>query len=344
MRRRDLNRKLEGANPVKLDRVESTQLREAEEEMLAAILDEEPLPRQSVPSPARSRRTAWSIAVATGLIAAVTSIVWLGGGLTGQSSTAYGSELIRFAKNSPLILLAEWQVGDVIEHTAQEGEMRFFLPTGGTAQLSWRAGSFQRWASARARDAAGETTAHVLDSTARVFRYPCCRPGRLDFTALWRENGRVLEFRSIAPTPAAFRERLADLESVDVETWLAALPRRVVQAVDRPVTVEAMLRGIPLPPGFEAEEVKGGGLMTDRSTVALQILGTVACAWRARWLQARGEGDRAGARAAVEALGSLREWPIVRDGSSPRVMTEVVEEAAKAMPSGRWMLQCRTYR
>jgi hypothetical protein len=339
-----LDRRLKAANPVDLDRVDGAPLREAEEEMLAAILAEQPERGEAAPAARRSHRRVWSVAVAVGVSALVASIAWLGGGPHGQSSSAYGSELVRFAKNSPLVLLPNWEVGDVVEQTAQEGEMRFFQPGGAMGELYWRAGSFQKWTKDRARDSVEETTAPVLDSTARVYRYPCCGPGRTDFTALWRENGRVLEFRSLAPDLAAFRERLGGLERVDADTWLGALPRRVVQAVDRPATVEAMLRGIPLPPRFEAEDVKGAGLMTDRSTVASQILGTVACAWRGRWLQAQSQGDRVGARAAVEALGSLREWPIVRDGSSPKVMVQVVEGAARVMPSGRWMLQCRTFR
>ena len=344
MKRGDLDRRLKAANPVDLDRVDGARLREAEEEMLAAILAEEPERGEAASAASRSHRRVWSVAVAVGVSALVALVAWLGGGLGGQSSSAYGSELIRFAKNSPLILLADWEVGDAIEQSSQEGEMRFFQPGEVTAELHWRAGSFRRWVRDRARDSVGETKSHVLESTARVYRYSCCGPGQVDFTALWRERGRVMEFRSVASSLAAFRQRLAGLERVDAETWLTALPARVVQAVDRPVTVEAMLRGIPLPPGFEAEEVKGAGLMTDRSTVASQILGTVACAWRGEWLQARNSGDQAGARAAVEALGSVREWPIVRKGWASETFTYWIEEAAALMPSGRWAIQCKWYR
>jgi hypothetical protein len=344
MKRGELDRRLKAVNPVDLDRVDAAPLREAEEEMLAAIVAADPVQVES-PSPApRSHRRAWSVAVAVGVSALVASIAWLGGGLQGGSSSAYGAELIRFAKNSPLILLADWEVGDAIEHSAKEGEMRFFRSGRATAELYWRAGSFQKWVGDRARESVEETAAPVLDSSARVFRYPCCGPGRLDFSALWRENGRVLEFRTVAPSPAAFRERLAALQSVDVDTWLAALPRRVVQAVDRPVTVKAMLRGIPLPPGFEARDVEGAGLMTDRSAIASQVLGAVACGWRGRWLQARSAGDRTSARAAVEALGSVREWPIVREGWVSKTFTYWIEEAAALMPSGRWAIQCKWYR
>jgi hypothetical protein len=344
MKRGELDRRLKAVNPVDLDRVDAGPLREAEEEMLAAIVAADPVQVESPSAAPRSHRRAWSVAVAAGVSALVASIAWLGGGLQGGSSSAYGAELIRFAKNSPLILLANWEVGDAIELSAKEGEMRFFQSGRATAGLYWRAGSFQKWVGDRARESMEETAAPVLGSSARVYRYPCCGPGRLDFTALWRDNGRVLEFRSVAPSPAAFRERLAALQSVDVDTWLSALPRRVVQAVDRPVTVKAMLRGIPLPPGFEAGDVKGAGLMTDRSAVASQVLGAVACAWRGRWLQARRSGDGTSARAAVEALGSVREWPIVRKKTAPEGFIYFVEQAAAVMPSGRWMIQCRWYR
>ncbi len=352
MKRADLDRRLNAADPVDLDRVGGAPLREAEEEMLAAILAkdpeailaEEPERGEAASAASRSRRKVWSVAVAVGVSAIVASIAWLGGGPGGQSSSAYGSELMRFAKSSPLILLADWQVGDVVEQTAEEGEMRFFQGKRSSAQLYWRAGSFRKWAEDRARDSVGETKAAVLESTARVFRYPCCGPGRLDFTALWHENGRVLEFRSLAPDLAAFRQRLAGLEAVDADTWLAALPPRVVEAVDRTKAIREMLGGIPLPAGFEAGDVKGAGLMTDRSQIAAQILGSVACAWRSGWLQARRSGDRAGAGAAVEALGSVREWPIVRQGWASETVTYWIAEAAALMPSGRWAIQCRWYR
>jgi hypothetical protein len=348
MSRREAERKLAGANPVDPERVAGLPPTAGEEEMLAAIVAEPRERRGQAPREPRMRRR-YAVAVATACAAiAVVALFALGGGRPNDPGrSAYGADLVRFAENSPLILLEEqgWRVANVIAASPREGEIDF-VRGGRTAGLYWRQGPLRTWIVDRAREAREEKPASVLGTSARVFRYPCCGPGQLDFTALWQSEGRVLEFRSQEPSLRAFERRLAALAKVEATTWLDALPPRVLRAVDRPEAIAGMLRGLPLPPGITAADVRGPALTTDRHAVAVQVLGTVACAWRARWRAARRAGDGAAEREAVEAMAGAKDWPLTRMVSerSPFGFGGVVVYSARAMPSGRWALQCGVFR
>jgi hypothetical protein len=77
----------------------------------------------------------------------------------------------------------------------------------------------------------------------------------------------------------------------------------------------------------------------------VQVLGTVACAWRARWRAARRVGDGAAERQAVEVMAGAKDWPLTRMvlQGSPYGFGGVIEYSARVMASGRWALQCRVY-
>ena len=75
--------------------------------------------------------------------------------------------------------------------------------------------------------AALTATAPVLGTVARVYQYEGGTPGHRDITALFRYDGRVLEFRAGAADIDAFKVLLARLKRVDTDTWLAAMPASV---------------------------------------------------------------------------------------------------------------------
>ena len=76
-------------------------------------------------------------------------------------------------------------------------------------------------------------------------------PGDRLMVAIWKEGGHLLELRTSVPNLASFRERLGWLHRVDAKTWLDAMPATVVKAAEYGATIHEMLRGIPLPPGFD---------------------------------------------------------------------------------------------
>ena len=162
------------------------------------------------------------------------------------------------------------------------------------------------------------------------------RPGDRQMAAVWREGGYVLELRAAVPDLTAFEERLGWLTKVDSQTWLDAMPAKVVKAADHDAVIREMLRGIPLPSTFAPSRIPDEGLTTDRSQVAGTVINTVSCLWFRQWGDARRTGSRAAAQEAEKAMATAPRWPIVRrierEGGDPETLLKLV----KSMPSGVW--------
>jgi len=350
---------LADANPLPDERVTALPLDTAQDELLRALLAEErPAPQRRRPV---IRLSLPRVGAAAGLAAAaVVAVVALGSGSGSHGpATAWGAEQIRFAEASPLVLLDAdgWRVEYADEQSKTEGELHFRIgatppprtidgdavangtpvPADTTfAQLNWRGGDFDEWAKDRGHDAAVSTTAPVLGTTAHVFQYQGGTPGHRDITALFRYDGRILEFRAGAADVTAFKALLARLTRVDTDTWLSAMPESVVKTADRPSAVQAMLKGIPVPPGFDASDVKGADLTKDRYQLGAAVSGTVACEWFKRWAHARKAGDDAGVEQAIAAMATAKDWPVLKEMTKDGDYPEVLIAYANAMRSGKW--------
>lgn len=181
----------------------------------------------------------------------------------------------------------------------------------------------------------------VLDTTATVdtraeFYVNQGGPGNRQMIALWSEDGYTLRMNAAVPDLGAFEERLGWLTKVDSQTWLDAMPEKVVKAADHDATVREMLEGIPLPPGFKPSRVPDEGLATDRYQVGAAVTGTVSCLWIRQWGQARRSGDSPAAAAAVKAMATSKHWPILREMTTDGAYPEVVWELARDMRLGYW--------
>jgi hypothetical protein len=361
----DLDTLLADANPLPERAARAIEL--PDPDLVAAIIAE-PAPR-----PRRSVRRRVGIAVALAGAAAVALAVLPSGSGPGRSTPgaparAWAAELVRFAEASPLVLIdvPDWKVDYADESSADEGEMRFLhgdqpappasklVVTEGRpipqaviedarrhAALNWRPGPIGEWKRDRGHDAAVNTTAPVLGTTAEVFEYRAAGqfkriPDYHDITALWKDGERVMEFRWAAPSMAAFKALLADLRRVDTDTWLWAMPPSVVKTADRGSAVTAMLRGIPLPPGFDEASIPGADLSKDRYQLGATVAGTVACTWLRIWSQARRAGDTAIVERAIAAMATAKRWPVLREMSKSGAYPEVLEGYAKAMRTGTW--------
>lgn len=159
-------------------------------------------------------------------------------------------------------------------------------------------------------------------------------PGDRQMVAIWKEEGRLLEMRAWVSNLADFEERLGWLTQVDSETWLDAMPAKVVKAADHDATVREMLKGIPLPATFKPSRIPDEGLTTNRDQVAGAVTGTVACLWFRQWGQARRTGDRASELQAEQAMATSRRWPILRELSNDGGSPPLIWQLAAGMPSG----------
>jgi hypothetical protein len=176
------------------------------------------------------------------------------------------------------------------------------------------------------------TTAHV--DTRAEFYVNQGGAGNRQMTALWSEDGFVLELKAAVPDLAAFEERLGWLTKVDSQTWLDAMPAKVVKAADHDAAVREMLKGIPVPSTFKPSRVADTGLTTDRYQVGAAVTGTVSCLWFRQWGEARRTGDRAAAAEAKRAMATSRHWPILREMAKEGAYPQGVWELAREMPLG----------
>lgn len=336
------------ANPVPLGALASAPMTDARAQLLAAIFAESPggpapahaLPRSVKRSGRRGPLLALGAAVA--IAAALVSFVLAGSGAPTVQSPAFGAELVRYADSSPLVLLQlhGWHVSYANEEASGEGEMHF-LPDGASesaalrmAQLDWRIGTLSSWEAERAVNPDLTRSTRVLGTAAHVYRYKSGSPGSYIFAAFWLYHGRVLEFRATTDGFQRFERMLSALHRVDNTTWLSALPSSVIDAAGHRATVEAMLKGIPLPPGFDASRIIENGLAQERYQLGAAVAGTAACMWIGRWLQARRSGDSSEAQTAIAAMASSPQWPVLRSMESRGAYPQVLEEYAAHMTSG----------
>jgi len=319
------------------------------------LLSTDAAPAADAPAPAKPpgrlrlprRRLLAGFALAA---LAVFAVVALTGKEPGDSGTAWAAPLVKLAESSPLLLIddPQWRVRRADETDEVEGEMTFVRgeapvnkgklgPDGGAADLHWRRGPASGWQTDRAHDAALVVRRTVLGHPAQISQYKEYR-GIKDFTAIWPEDGRVLEFRAVARDLAAFERLLGSLKRVDVDTWLTAMPASVVKAASRPVVVKAMLADIPVPPGFDSTKLENSGVLKDRYQLGAEVTGTVACAWFDRWAAARKSGDVAAERKAEAAMRTAKDWKILAEMKQDGAWTEVLMAYAEAMqrPDGLW--------
>jgi hypothetical protein len=159
-------------------------------------------------------------------------------------------------------------------------------------------------------------------------------PGNLQMTALWAEGADVFELRAAVPSLAAFEERLGWLTKVDPQTWLEAMPAKVVAPGDYDSTVREVLKGIPTPKSFSASRVPNEELVTDRYQVGARTAGTVACLWFRQWGQAVRTGDEAAQNEAVKAMATSTNWPILHEMTKEGAYSQALWEDARWMPKG----------
>lgn len=364
---------LRAANPVAKPALAALDLAAGEVALGQALLAEPALaaePQALDRAPRRPRSPRLLVAAVMAVAAAATVFLLADGGASESPAPAYGAELVRFAESTPLLLLEEpgWHVRDIGQQHGQ-GRMEFGIasPTTpeahiykthtkhGTAlhrdglrrvELFWwnRSKILRLLLNPRVDRVPGRKftatlpalgTKVYIDTRAETSpKYG--GPGHHQMEAIWREDGRVLLLNASVPDLAAFRERLGWLRRVDTQTWLDAMPAKVVKAADYGAAVREMLQGIPLPPGFDPTRISDLQVTNDRYQVGAAVGGAVACEWFHRWGDAIRKGNTAAAKKAERVLQGAGSWPIFREMSKEGAYPATVVEYAEAMPSGRW--------
>jgi hypothetical protein len=275
-------------------------------------------------------RRLFALAAATLLsVLAAVVIVSIGG----RSGDAWAAGIVKVAETAPRLLIAapEWKVTRADEFTLNTGEMTF---SDGSHQveLRWQPPvSLEDMVKDRAAESNISTTATVLGTEARVFRYS----GTNDFIALWAANDHTIEVRATVSDLNSFEAILGSLRTVDVDTWLSAMPASVVNPSTRRQVVQSMLVDIPLPQGFSRTQLEQGSAVRDRYQLGAEVAGAAVCAWLNRWVAATDAGDRAGLRRAVGALATSHQWAVLLEMQGQGDYPKVVWEYADAIAADR---------
>jgi hypothetical protein len=284
----------------------------------------------------RRRRPALLLApLATCALLALVVLAWPAGG--GQER-AFAAELMRAAEGAPRLLLGGWTVTRVDEWNAGTGEMTFSQGAR-RLELSWwpvRV-SGPKVGAAKDPDPGVELRVGVAGSHATVQRYA----GTDDYTAVWRSGDAVVMARAIAASPEDFARVVASFEQVDARAWLTALPSSAVTPDEHRDAVDAMLAGMPIPPGLDVGALRADRETRDRYQLGALVSGAVACGWIEAWVKAKAAGDIPASERAADALATAHEWPILRemtaDGDYPEVLWGYADAVAGdgKVPAGK---------
>jgi hypothetical protein len=220
-----------------------------------------------------------------------------------------------------------WQTDTSAEITFENGRRWI--------DLNWYPGRlFEDYVADRRREADATSRVVVAGHEAFVFRHDGNAPIGVTFYALWRDGSYAVELRTdVIPTGSEFEEIARSFERVDEDTWLAAMPPRVVTPDERREAIERIVADMSLPPGFDLEELADRQVVTD--SLDFGIASAVVCGWIDHWVEADRRGDESGRREAAEALAGAHRWRAVADNS---IGAGYVDDVADAMATGEPVL------
>lgn len=313
-----------------------------EEIMSTPVVHDTParLPRQTRPR----RPSKWLVPIAAAAVVAglVTIPVWWGG-----DSEPPGSVIAPGPAGQPepseagnyIILEAP---GWTVTYTSQD-------EYGATVSYS-QSGAELEISTSPAESYAGyvEDREHILDPPAPGEPVEVLgKPGQLwayssdDHTVIREvERKQWREFRGSGIDKAEFLELLGQLRMVDLETFEASLPDKFVTTSERDDVVKEMLDGIAaaLAPAdlttLRTVSAAYDSYETDRYQLGAHTAGVVACAWLTSYVEAVATGDAEQRDAAVAAMATSRDWPILIEMAARGDYSEVVWDYADRIAAG----------
>lgn len=306
------------ANPVSSSELRSNLADQSlGEEMLRAIARAESSAADADPPPSAQAPRRGLVLAFTGALACVAVAAALLFGLGGDSvggggQRAFAAAAIKVAEANPRLLVTapDWAVTDAGEFERDEGEVSFADGDRRLAIHWYPARLYRSYLRDRARESKPQRST-LLGRTATTIRYDL-RSGGAEYATMLAPQGPVfIEVRGGVGDRAAYDAILHSLRPVDVETWLAAMPRSVVDPESRARVVRRMLQGVPLPPAFDSAALKGEDSVLNHYQLAVKVADAVTCGWFESWLSATRAGKESRAQKAVRAMSTWPRWPMI---------------------------------
>lgn len=279
--------------------------------------------------PARRRLVSLAVAASMGAAALFT----VQAVQDDDAGAAWAAHAVEVAEGAPRLLVddEDWRVDYADEFEPDRGSMDF---TDGTHEL------WVTWSSAwdletildnRREVAVAEETVTVAGREGTLFTY------RDDeYAVIWQHGVNVVEALMLGGVEeSTYRDLIAAIHTVDVDTWLSALPEDVVRPADSQAVLAELLADIPLPDGYEITPAAGA---VTRHQLVHTVEREAVCAWVTEWVRASDAGDRAAVEAAAMALGGARDWAVQdevehRDEEFWANIDSIVEDGV--LPGGR---------
>lgn len=276
-----------------------------------------------------ARHRGASLGIGLACVAAVAGLILLFGGSVNSvrdgAHPTFAAAAVEVAEANPRLLVTApgWSIVhargfevDSGELIYSDGEHRPYGPGGRQLDLVWYPARFYRdrlredgLVRTRAGHFSTPETSTLLGQRATTFHYAGQRP---NYATILSPQGNVfIEVSGTLGSKQEYEAVLHSLRPVGVEAWLAAMPPEVVRPAARSGAIAQMLRGLPVPPGFDASTLQSESALTDRFMLGKAVTGTVACDWLQRWLSATRAGDGVAAQEAVDAMGTAPHWPVL---------------------------------
>lgn len=285
------------------------------------------------PSPVPLRRRGLALLGGFACLAAIALTLALIALPGGGGQPQYAAAAVEIAEANPRLLVTApgWKVTRADQFEADQGEVVFGEGRHYLGVTWYPARFYERYLEDRAMVGPQEHST-LLGLGATTVHY-----GRQIYATILEPEGSVfVELRGQVGNRAGYDEVIDSLRRVGVDEWLAAMPASVVKPEDREEAVGVALRGVPLPPGFEAGGLEGSGdAVRDEYQFAVEVSGAVACGWVESWIAAKRAGDAATMQAAVEAMATWSEWPLLQGTEMRRGWAMNVKQAANRIAHDR---------
>jgi hypothetical protein len=311
----------------------------AERALLAEIVSLGPASR-----PRAGHSAAWlrftparaALGVGTAVAAAAVAIVLVGSN-GGGTSSAFAAEAVAVAEANPRLLVTEpgWEVNTANQFSPENGTVIFSDKSGHTLEMNWtEASQYPVLLRDRRYGEMPTFDLQVLGRSAPTFHQGAVLDIP-DYETLIPPTGPTFVYvRGSTANRAQYVRVVESLESTDVNTWLSAMPDSVVKPNESAATVDEMLDGIPLPPGFDIDAILSGVDVSSRYHLAARVTSYVTCGWLDSWVAARDAGDQHAADRAVEAMATSRQWPILKEIARSGGWSHGVWEYADRLAAG----------
>lgn len=277
-----------------------------------------------------ARRVA-AVGVAAAIVFGVTTFRDPADAPAPRSGPGWSAELVRFAQSSPRLLIAQagWTVTRADELNEDEGEMSF-VNGDDRLDLNWRpSDTHHQYLHDRQNEAAQSWDISIDGHDGVLMQYKGTSPGVLSLTAMWLGDQHSLELRGDSfDSVDDYRAVAATLQTVDVDTWLSAMPDSVIKPNGRAVAVEKMLEDIPVPDSVDVARLKNRGVVSDRYQLGAQVTGAVACGWIDQWVEAKATGDLKREKEAVDAMRTSHGWAILLEMEDQGAWSKVLWQYA----------------